>query len=134
MEKETGAKIIIRGKGSVKEGKVGRKDGQPLPGEDEPLHAYITATNPEHVKKAVERVGVLFQICFIVCSCFNECFQIKEVIRQGVEVPENQNDLRRMQLRELAQLNGTLRENDGMRCNNCGATDHKSWLVIFDFI
>lgn len=108
MEKETGAKIIIRGKGSVKEGKVGRKDGQPLPGEDEPLHAYITATNPECVKKAVER--------------------IKEVIRQGVEVPENQNDLRRMQLRELAQLNGTLRENDGMRCNNCGATDHKSWL------
>ncbi|KAK9693916.1 Zinc knuckle [Popillia japonica] len=120
MEKETGAKIIIRGKGSVKEGKVGRKDGQPLPescgkgngqplpGEDEPLHAYITATNPECVKKAVER--------------------IKEVIRQGVEVPENQNDLRRMQLRELAQLNGTLRENDGLRCNNCGASDHKSWL------
>lgn len=58
MEKETGAKIIIRGKGSVKEGKVGRKDGQPLPGEDEPLHAYITATNPEHVKKAVERVNL----------------------------------------------------------------------------
>ncbi|KAF2904795.1 hypothetical protein ILUMI_01360 [Ignelater luminosus] len=108
MEKETGAKIIIRGKGSVKEGKVGRKDGQPLPGEDEPLHAYITATNPENVKKAVEK--------------------IKEVIRQGVEVPESQNDLRRMQLRELAQLNGTLRENEGMRCNNCGATDHKSWL------
>lgn len=58
MEKETGAKIIIRGKGSVKEGKVGRKDGQPLPGEDEPLHAYITATNPEAVKKAVERVRI----------------------------------------------------------------------------
>lgn len=57
MEKETGAKIIIRGKGSVKEGKVGRKDGQPLPGEDEPLHAYITANNLEAVKKAVERVG-----------------------------------------------------------------------------
>lgn len=60
MEKETGAKIIIRGKGSVKEGKVGRKDGQPLPGEDEPLHAYITATNPECVKKAVERVSIFF--------------------------------------------------------------------------
>lgn len=64
MEKETGAKIIIRGKGSVKEGKVGRKDGQPLPGEDEPLHAYITATNPEHVKKAVERVNShRFTVC-----------------------------------------------------------------------
>lgn len=30
MEKETGAKIIIRGKGSVKEGKVGRKDGKKI--------------------------------------------------------------------------------------------------------
>lgn len=111
MEKETGAKIIIRGKGSVKEGKVGRKDGQPLPGEDEPLHAFITASNPECVKKAVDK--------------------IKEVIRQGIEVPEGHNDLRRMQLRELAQLNGTLRESDCPRCNNCGSTDHKSWYVQF---
>lgn len=108
MEKETGAKIIIRGKGSVKEGKVGRKDGQPLPGEDEPLHAFITAANPEAVKKAV--------------------FKIKDVIRQGIEVPEGHNDLRRMQLRELAQLNGTLRETDCQRCTNCGSTEHKSWL------
>lgn len=108
MEKETGAKIIIRGKGSVKEGKVGRKDGQPLPGEDEPLHAFITASNPEAVKKAVDK--------------------IKEVITQGIEVPEGHNDLRRNQLRELAQLNGTLRETDNARCTNCGSTDHKSWL------
>lgn len=56
--KQTGAKIIIRGKGSVKEGKIGRKDGQPLPGEDEPLHAYVTANNPENVKKAVEKVYI----------------------------------------------------------------------------
>lgn len=108
MEKDTGAKIIIRGKGSVKEGKVGRKDGQPLPGEDEPLHAFITASNLDSVKKAVEK--------------------IKEVIKQGIEVPEGHNDLRRMQLRELAQLNGTLRENDNNRCNNCGSTEHKTWL------
>lgn len=46
-----------------------------------------------------------------------------------MEVPEGQNDLRRMQLRELAQLNGTLRENDAVRCANCSATDHKTWLV-----
>lgn len=55
--------------------------------------------------------------------------QIKEIIRQGVEVPEGQNDLRRMQLRELALLNGTLRENDGPRCSNCGSNAHKSWQV-----
>lgn len=72
MEKETGAKIIIRGKGSVKEGKVGRKDGQPLPGEDEPLHAYITATNPECVKKAVERVIIFSEKVVFVLSPF--CF------------------------------------------------------------
>lgn len=58
IEKECCAKIMIRGKGSVKEGKVGRKDGQMLPGEDEPLHALVTANTMENVKKAVEQVGV----------------------------------------------------------------------------
>jgi len=48
-------------------------------------------------------------------------------------VPEGQNDLRRNQLRELALLNGTLRENDGPRCTNCGAIDHKSWLVCTNY-
>lgn len=48
---------MIRGKGSVKEGKVGRKDGQMLPGEDEPLHALVTANTMENVKKAVEQVS-----------------------------------------------------------------------------
>lgn len=50
---------MIRGKGSVKEGKVGRKDGQMLPGEDEPLHALVTANTMENVKKAVEQVREL---------------------------------------------------------------------------
>jgi len=104
MEKDTGAKIIIRGKGSVKEGKVGK----PLPGEDEPLHAYVTANSMEAIKKAVER--------------------IRKIIKEAVEVPEDQNDLRKMQLRELAMLNGTFREGEfGPRCSNCGATTHKAW-------
>ncbi|XP_073514451.1 splicing factor 1-like isoform X2 [Phyllobates terribilis] len=88
IEKECNAKIMIRGKGSVKEGKVGRKDGLMLPGEDEPLHALVTANNMENVKKAVE--------------------QIRSILKQGIETPEDQNDLRKMQLRELARLNGTL--------------------------
>ena len=54
--------------------KVARKDGQPLPGEDEPLHAYVTAHNLDAVKKAVEK--------------------IKEVISHGINIPEGQNDLR----------------------------------------
>ena len=32
---------MIRGKGSVKEGKV---TAGPMPGEDEPLHAYVEVT------------------------------------------------------------------------------------------
>ncbi|KAH8862746.1 Splicing factor 1 [Schistosoma japonicum] len=86
LEKDTGAKVIIRGKGSVKEGKVGRRDGLPLPGEDEPLHAFISAPSAECVDKAVKKIN--------------------EIIRQGIEIPESQNDLRRAQLRELALLNG----------------------------
>lgn len=61
IEKECCAKIMIRGKGSVKEGKVGRKDGQMLPGEDEPLHALVTANTMDNVKKAVEQVG--YDLC-----------------------------------------------------------------------
>ena len=64
MEKDTGAKIIIRGKGSVKEGKVGK----PLPGEDEPLHAYVTANSMEAIKKAVERVSLLQSTSFLIAQ------------------------------------------------------------------
>ncbi|CAG0892654.1 unnamed protein product [Cyprideis torosa] len=105
MEKETGAKIIIRGKGSVREGKVG---SAPLPGQDEPLHAYVTAPTKENVAKAVDK--------------------IKQVIAEAVTIPDGQNDLRKQQMRELALLNGTfLREGDDQRCSNCYATDHRTW-------
>lgn len=40
------------------------------------------------------------------------CVQIRNILKQGIETPEDQNDLRKMQLRELARLNGTLREDD----------------------
>jgi len=106
MEKETNCKIIIRGKGSVKEGKVGRP-GFPLPGENEPLHALVTGPSQEDVKNAVK--------------------VIEKIIKEGVETPEGSNELRKMQLRELAALNGTLIEEDIQRCRNCGATDHRHW-------
>jgi splicing factor 1 len=89
------AKIIIRGKGSIKEGKIGRKDGQPLPGEDEPLHAYITGASVEVVAKA--------------------CQKVRDIVKAGIDQPENMNDLRRNQLKELALLNGTWRENDSLK-------------------
>ena len=108
--------------GKVNLVQVGRKDGQPLPGEDEPLHAYVTAPDADSVNKAVRRIrSILF------ASSFSTEMSSREVIQQGVEVPEGSNELRKMQLRELALLNGTLREDGMAKCTNCGATAHKAW-------
>jgi len=41
---------------------------------------------------------------YTICIMF-----YRSVIKEGIEVPEGSNDLRRTQLRELALLNGTLR-------------------------
>ena len=59
-------------------------------------------------------VVTIFVILFIELFISLILFQIREIIAQGIEVPEGQNDLRRQQLRELALLNGTLRENDSL--------------------
>jgi len=109
MEKESCAKIMIRGKGSIKEGKIhnGNKGGQVNSGEDEELHALVTGPTTESVQKAVA--------------------MIRDILRQGVEAPEGQNDLKRMQLRELAALNGTLRDDEILRCRNCGSVEHRHW-------
>jgi hypothetical protein len=88
MEKESGAKIAIRGRGSVKPGK-GRKDGKPNPGEEDDLHVLITADNVDQLEKAGEMVYKLL-----------------------VPVEEGKNDLKREQLRELARIHGTLRDDD----------------------
>ncbi|WKY04646.1 hypothetical protein Q1695_005563 [Nippostrongylus brasiliensis] len=109
LEAETGAKIIIRGKGSVKEGKLGSRLG-PMPGENEPLHAYVTGTDQATIKKA--------------------CDKIRSIIAEATQIPDGQNELRKLQLRELALLNGTLRPEDlvsGARCSNCGSDEHKTW-------
>jgi splicing factor 1 len=44
---------------------------------------------------------------------------------QAATVPEGQNELKRMQLRELAALNGTLRDDENQICQNCGGTGHR---------
>ncbi|KHJ90682.1 zinc knuckle [Oesophagostomum dentatum] len=67
LEAETGAKIIIRGKGSVKEGKLGSRLG-PMPGENEPLHAYVTGTDQATIKKACDKCSY---VCFSGAHCSN---------------------------------------------------------------
>lgn len=41
-------------------------------------------------------------------------------MKQAASIPEGQNELKRNQLRELAALNGTLRDDENQACQNCG--------------
>lgn len=98
METESGAKIAIRGKGSVKEGK-GRSDAAHASNLEEDLHCLIMADTEEKVVKAKAL--------------------IHNVIETAASIPEGQNELKRNQLRELAALNGTLRDDENQACQNC---------------
>ena len=51
LEQDSGTRIMIRGKGSAKDGtkQFGRKEM--YPGEDEPLHAWITGATQENVSE-----------------------------------------------------------------------------------
>ena len=51
----------------------------------------------------------------VVVQTASSFLQIRDILRQGIEAPEGQNDLKRMQLRELAALNGTLRDDEILR-------------------
>ena len=51
MEQDSGAKIAIRGKGSVKEGK-GRSDAAHSSNQEEDLHCLIMADTEEKINKA----------------------------------------------------------------------------------
>ncbi|KAI9652124.1 MAG: hypothetical protein M1829_001843 [Trizodia sp. TS-e1964] len=92
MEIESQAKIAIRGKGSVKEGK-GRSDAAHTSNQEEDLHCLIMADTEE----------------------------------KAASIPEGQNELKRNQLRELAALNGTLRDDENQACQNCGQIGHRKY-------
>ncbi|BCR85603.1 putative zinc knuckle transcription factor/splicing factor MSL5/ZFM1 [Aspergillus chevalieri] len=106
METESLAKIAIRGKGSVKEGK-GRSDAAHASNQEEDLHCLIMADTEEKVNKAKKL--------------------IHNVIETAASIPEGQNELKRNQLRELAALNGTLRDDENQACQNCGQIGHRKY-------
>ncbi|KAG0167969.1 hypothetical protein DFQ30_005438 [Apophysomyces sp. BC1015] len=106
MESDSGAKISIRGRGSVKEGKS-RTDAAANAAQEEELHCLVTADSEEKVRKAVKL--------------------IEKIIETSASVPEGQNELKRQQLRELAALNGTLRDDENQTCMNCGALGHRRY-------
>ncbi|GAB2294106.1 Splicing factor 1 [Dionaea muscipula] len=103
MEKETGAKIVIRGKGSVKEGRMQQKrDLKPDPSENEDLHVLVEAETQEALDAAAGMLEKLLQ-------------PVDEVL----------NEHKRQQLRELAALNGTIRDEE--YCRLCGEPGHRQY-------
>ncbi|KAJ8474056.1 hypothetical protein ONZ45_g16080 [Pleurotus djamor] len=105
MERESGAKISIRGKGSVKEGKA--RPDQYADDAEEDLHCLVIAESDDKVAACVK--------------------MINRVIETAASTPEGQNDHKRNQLRELAALNGTLRDDENQICQNCGGVGHRKY-------
>ncbi len=65
METESGAKIAIRGKGSVKEGK-GRSDAAHTSNQEEDLHCLIMADTEEKVNKAKKLIHNIIETVSIL--------------------------------------------------------------------
>ncbi|KAF8656884.1 hypothetical protein AX16_002429 [Volvariella volvacea WC 439] len=105
MERDSGAKISIRGKGSVKEGKA--RPDQYAEDAEEDLHCLVIADTEDKVAACVK--------------------MINKVIETAASTPEGQNDHKRNQLRELAALNGTLRDDENQICQNCGGLGHRKY-------
>ena len=110
LEAKTGCKIAIRGKGSVKEGARGRRDGSVDTADYEPLHVVVTGDDPRAVTAAAT--------------------MIREML---IVIDDEKNVHKQQQLRELALLNGTLKDdNDGnanaaLYCPICAEKGHRAF-------
>lgn len=122
METESGAKIAIRGKGSVKEGK-GRSDAAHASNQEEDLHCLIMADTEEKVNKAKKLVHNVIETVSLYASLGTRNPDTNDG-SQAASIPEGQNELKRNQLRELAALNGTLRDDENQACQNCKFPDY----------
>lgn len=116
METESLAKIAIRGKGSVKEGK-GRSDAAHTSNQEEDLHCLIMADTEEKVNKAKKLIHNVIETVLDPNAPISTCLLADDP--QAASIPEGQNELKRNQLRELAALNGTLRDDENQACQNC---------------
>jgi splicing factor 1 len=103
LESKTGCKIAIRGRGSVKEGARGRRDGQVMQGDTDPLHVVITGDDQASVDAASSMIEQML-----------------------IVIDDEKNVHKQQQLRELALLNGTLKDED-IFCSICAEKGHRSF-------
>lgn len=107
LEAKTGCKIAIRGKGSVKEGARGRRDGASDIGDYEPLHVVVSGDDPRAVQAASTMIADML-----------------------VVIDDERNVHKQQQLRELALLNGTLKDDETgatVYCPVCAEKGHRAF-------
>lgn len=97
LEQDTGCKIAIRGKGSVKAGRQGKPED-----EVDELHVIVTGPNEEAVDRASD--------------------QVEKLLRP---LDDADNTHKQEQLKQLAMYNGTFRDHE--TCHYCGGKGHKQW-------
>jgi splicing factor 1 len=115
MERETGCKISIRGRGSVKEGSKGRATKNNLD-DDEDLHCHVQGETEESVCQPL--------IPFLLPSQYLQVELAAKLIKELLTpVDDDKNEHKQKQLRELALINGTLREDE--YCTICGEKGHR---------
>mmetsp|Transcript_30349 Transcript_30349/g.97831 ORF Transcript_30349/g.97831 Transcript_30349/m.97831 type:complete len:471 (+) Transcript_30349:469-1881(+) len=102
MEKDSGCKIRIRGRGSLREGSRGKDAQRDYDDEKDELHVYVEGDTDEAVQAAVEMVEPLLN-----------------PESKAVEELKDKHQL------ELAEINGTVRGDD--YCHICGEKGHKQW-------
>ncbi|XP_010934858.1 uncharacterized protein [Elaeis guineensis] len=112
MEKETGARILVRGKGSAKGKKVRQcKDAKYDPFENEDLHVYIESDTQQSLDSAVKLVEKLL-----------------------VPMEEEINEHKHAQLKELAELKGKVREESSSRNEKAAFKTNVSCNICSDVV
>lgn len=105
MEEETRCKISVRGKGSIKEGSKGKTSKFNDYDSDE-LHIHIAGETEEDVERCAAMVNSFLTPC-----------------------EDTLNEHKQKQLRELALINGTLKDEE--YCSVCGEKGHKHFECPF---
>jgi splicing factor 1 len=97
LQQRCAATISLRGRGSVKQGRGNVRRGGSVHSEDDsgqPLHALISADSRYKVQEAVRL--------------------LQQVVDDAISSPEEQNDRKNKQLRDLAIMNGTFRDDEAL--------------------
>ena len=137
LEAKTGCKIAIRGRGSVKEGARGRRDGKVMEGDNEPLHVVISGDNQRgkysifafqfELYDLSETNSSAFFPISLSCALFPIAVDAaSDMVEQMLIVIDDEKNVhKQQQLRELALLNGTLKDDEF--CEICAEKGHRAF-------